>query len=295
MRKVYMMILMIGVLFLSGCSDESDVSNFSKRKDGYLINQDKTVIVEYKTDENGDLVQILFDRLLTIEDMIYLNSTIDYNMDVEGYTGDVFTDAGVLCTSYIGLKVPVGIEIGNVRYKYDYVDCGYIEVDRDNEEKSGSFVSKFDLDDTIDISRDTIVSIVVFDPSSLERFIEVQYLPHTVKMLGVYSVELNRTKTLIKMSDLNSDGSVKNYFNDIGVFEQLLLKHQEGELAIDEIKGFSENVNLFDFEQAMDNVPLVEDFETRYEDEIDSFEEVFELIGIVNEVTDDSEEPSEDN
>lgn len=289
MRKFSVIVLLLVITLLSGCAEESTaVNNFKIRKDSYLINEDKTVIVEYKTDETGKLVELTMDRLLTVEDIFYYNTEIDYDYVLEGFTGDIFTEAGFLCTSHDELLVPINIEIGNTRFKYDYVECEYVEVDRDNEEKSGSFVRKYEIDDTIDVSRDTIVSIVVYDEDSIERFIEVQQVPHTMKKLGVYSIgfTLNRENF--------SDGVV-NYYRDIAIYEQLLLKHQENEAATAEVMGISANINLLELDQIQEVVPLVDDFELLYADEYEAFEELVELIGVITEeeVTGEENEPEE--
>ena len=288
MRKFSIVIIGLLVILLSGCSSEGTVYNFKIRKDSYLINDDKTVILEYKTDENGELVEIAMDRLLSVEDMFYYNTEIDYDFEVDGFSGDIYTEAGFLCTNYEDLLVPINIEIGNTRFKYDYVECEYVEVDRDNEEKSGSFVRRYAIDDTIDVSIDTIVSIVVFDEDSIERFIETQTIPHTMKKLGIYSIGFNLDR------DGFSDGVV-NYYRDISIYEQLLLKHQENEAAVNEVLGISENINLLEFDEFEELIPLIDDFVMRYGDEITAFDEMMAEIGVITEeVTgEENEEPEE--
>jgi len=187
--------------------------------------------------------------------------------------------------------VPVNIEIGNVRFKYDYVGCEYVEVDRDNDEKLGNFVKSYSLDETIDVSRDTIISIVYFDEDSIERFIELQVIPHTVKMLGVYSIALNIDRDDYQSTSINEDGSVRSYYRDMGIYEQLLLKHQENEAAMAEAQGISESINLLDFNNLGEVTPLIGEFMIRYSDEISAFDEVVELIGIV---TDETVDPVEE-
>jgi hypothetical protein len=208
--------------------------------------------------------------------MIYYNSEIDYDYTVPGFTGDIFTEAGYLCTAYDDLMVPLNIEIGNTRFKYNYEDCEYVEVDRDNDEKSGSFVRTYEIDETIDVSRDTIISIVIFDEDSIERFIEVQNIPHTMKMLGVYSISFN-----LDRDDFRND--VINYYRDIAVYEQLMLKQQDNELAILEANGVSGNVNLLDLNALDEVTPLIVDFTVRYSDEIQAVEEMVEEISAITE------------
>lgn len=276
MRKFSILLIAVLLLVLSGCGSDGIVNNFKKRKDSYYINDDKNVIVEYKTNEDGKLVELAMDRLLTIEDMIYYNTEIEYDYIISGFEGEIFTEAGFLCTEYDDLKVPINIEVGNKRFKYDYVDCEYIEVDRDNDEKVGSFVRTYAIDETIDVARDTIISIVVFDENSIERFVELQAIPHTMKKLGVYSIGFNLDR------DEFSD-EVVNYYRDIGIYEQLLLKHQLNEDAIDEVKGLDSNVNLLELDEVVEVVPLVDDFELRYIDEINAFEELVDEIGVITD------------
>ena len=130
-------------------------------------------------------------------------------------------------------------------------------------EKLGNFVKSYSLDETIDVSRDTIISIVYFDEDSIERFIELQVIPHTVKMLGVYSIALNIDRDDYQSTSINEDGSVRSYYRDMGIYEQLLLKHQENGAAMAEAQGISESINLLDFNnlvlvflKAFDKFPL---------------------------------------
>lgn len=289
MRKFSVAIIFIMLLLLSACASDESVNNFKIRKDSYLINDDKTVIVEYKTNEDGKLVELTFDRLLTIEDMFYYNTEIDYDVELEGYSGDIFTEAGFLCTTYQNLNVPTNIEVGNTRFKYNYVDCEYVEVDRDNDTKSGSFVRSYGLTDTIDVSRDTIISIVVFDENSIERFLEIREIPHTMKKLGVYSIGFSQNRTEI------SNG-VSNYYRDMAIYEQLLLKKQDNELAVSEVMGISASINLLEFDESFDVTPLIEDFDSKYTDEILAFNELTSIIGVIieEEITGEEETSSEE-
>lgn len=276
MRKLRLFGIIGLILLITGCGAEADVNNFNKRKDSYIISEDKQIVVEYKTDEEGKLVELLIDRLLTIEEMVYYNTQIDYDYELAGFGGDIYTEAGFLCTDFEDLFVPINIEIGNTRFKYDVGDCEYVEVDRDNDEKVGSFVRSYELDETIDVSRDTIISVVVFDDDSIERFIEITEIPHTMKMLGVYSIGLNADRD-------GFSGDVFNYYKDMAVYEQLMLKHQVNEDAINEVLGISSEINLLEFDQFANLEPLIDGFETRYSLEIQAIEEMVEEVGVITE------------
>jgi hypothetical protein len=205
--------------------------------------------------------------------MIFYNTDLDYDISIDGFTGDVYTEAGYVCTDFDGLMVPVNIEVGNTRYMYNRVSCEYVEVDRDNEPKLGDFVRRYRLDETIPVSKDVIVSIVIFDDSSIERFIEVHELPHTMKMLGVFSIGIN--------SDRDGFTSpIYNFYRDMAVFEQLIVKHQDYDPAMLEVQGFPNDINLMDFDLNMDFVPLIDDFLVRYDLEIQAVVELFGDIGV---------------
>ena len=273
MKKLFSLSLFMIVL-LSACGGDATIYNFKIRKDDYLVSEDGNIIVDYKTDEKGELVELNIDRLLRIEDMLYFNPLIDYEFELEGFSGDIFTQPGFLCTNYNEMVVPINIEIGSTRFMYDRNECEYQEVDRNNEFKSGSYSRKYRLDETIDVSKETIISIVVFDETSLEKFIDIFELPHTAKMLGVYSIHINY--------DLDGfDSRTSNYFNDIAFYEQLILKHQENEMAINEVIGFSMDINLLDFDQMAEVIPLIDDFEEDYDMEIKAVNELIVIISIV--------------
>ena len=285
MRKLFSLSLFLIVL-LSACDSNATIYNFKIRKDDYLVSEDGNIIIDYKTDENGELVELSIDRLLRIEDMLYYNPLIDYEYELDGFDGDIFTQPGFLCTDYNETVVPINIEVGSTRFKYDRNECEYQEVDRNNDFKSGSYSRKYNLEDTIGVSKETVISIVVYDETSLEKFIDIFELPHTAKMLGVYSIQIN--------DDLDGfDSRTTNYFNDIAFYEQLIIKHQENEMAINEVMGFSMDINLLDFDQMAEVIPLVENFEEDYALEIEAINELVDLIGVVN-VTDTGIEPSDE-
>ena len=130
MRKYSLLLTVILVFVLSGCGTEEAANNFLIRKESYIISEDNMVLIEYKTDEDGKLVKVNIDRLLTIEEMIFYNTEIDYNYDLEGFSGEIYTLAGHLCTVYDNFYVPINIEIGNTRFIYNVNECSYVEVDR---------------------------------------------------------------------------------------------------------------------------------------------------------------------
>ncbi len=288
MRKLFSLSLFL-VMLLSACDSSASIYNFKIRKDDYFISEDGMVIIDYKTDSNGELVELSIDRLLTIEDMIYYNPLIDFDYELEGFTGNIFTIAGFQCTNYNDMEVPINIEVGSARFKYNRNECEYQEVDRNNIFKSGSYSRKYELEGTIDVSKEVTISIVVYDPDSIEKFVDIIDIPHTVKTLGVYSILIN--------SDLDGfDSRTTNYFNEIAVYEQLVLKHQENEMAINEVLGFSMDINLLDFDEMAEVIPIIEDFIDDYELEINAIDELEELIGVINEdeVVPDDEEDEED-
>ena len=289
MKRLFSLSLFL-VILLSACDSSASIYNYKIRKDDYFISEDGSIIVDYKTNENGKLVELSIDRLLTIEDMIYYNPLIDFSYELEGFTGDIFTSPGFQCTNYNNMEVPINIEIGSTRFKYNRTDCEYQEVDRSNVIKSGSYARKYPLDETIGVSKEVTISIVVYDENSIEKFVDIIDIPHTVKMLGVYSIKIN--------SDRDGFTSrTSNYFHDIAVYEQLVLKHQENEMALMEVMGFSMDINLLDFDQMAEVIPLIEDFESDYELEIAAINELEDLIGVINEddvVPDDEDDPSGD-
>jgi hypothetical protein len=273
MRKLVLIVLIGLSVTLSACGSSESGNNFLIRKENYFINEDDTVIIDYKTDENGILVELGIDRLLQVDEMIFYNTNIDYEYDLEGYDGDIFTTAGFQCTEYNDLMVPINIEVGNTRYIYNRAACSYIEVDRDNEPKLGEFVRKYNIEETIPVSKDVEITIVVFDESSIERFIEIQRLPHTMKMLGIYSIGINSDR-----DDFNS--VLFNYYRDMAVFEQLILKHQDYTPAISEAQGIPTDINILEFDLNMEFEPLIDNFMLLYDVEQDGIVELFSEIGI---------------
>lgn len=276
MNKILLGISLVIIVFLSGCSDDASAYNFKVRKDYYLISDDEAVIIEYKTNEDGKLVNLFIDRLIPIEDMIYFNPLIDFDYTLEGFTGDIFTIAGYTCTKHANLRVPINIEIGSTKFKYVRTDCEYQEVDRNNIVKTGTYAERYKLTDTLGFSQDTEISIVVYDAFAVVKFIEILNLANSVKTLGVYSIGLN--------SDLDGfTSNLTNYYKEIAIYEQLMLKLQDNDLAISEVSGFTEDINILDLNNFGDITPLIEDFETLYASEIQAIFELEDLIGVVSE------------
>lgn len=288
MRKLLGLSLFL-VLLLSACGSSDSIYNFKIRKDDYFISEDGNIIVDYKTNADGKLVELTIDRLLTVEDMLFFNPLIDYDYELEGFTGDIFTDPGFLCTNYNEIMVPINIEVGSTRFKYDRNACEYQEVDRSNIPKSGSYSRRYPIDEPIGVSSETVISIVAYDENSIEKFVDIIDLPHTVKMLGVYSIQINSDRD-------GFNTRTTNYFHDIGIYEQLVLKHQENETAMNEVMGFSMDINLLDFDEMAEIIPLVEDFETDYAAEIAAIDELEALIGVISDddvVPEDDEDEEE--
>ena len=287
MRKLSLVMVFVLLLTLTACGGDELTYNFRSRKDDYFISEDETIIIDYKTDENGKMIELNIDRLLTIEQMIYFNTNIDYDFTIEGFGGDVFTNAGFLCTSYENLSVPVNIEVGNTKYRYNRDDCEYQEVNRDNVYIAGTYARKFRLNDTIAVSKNIIISIVVYDVNSPEKFVEVQRIPHTAKLLGVYSVPLNSDR-----DGFSVDG-VYNYYTDMAMYEQIYLKNQKNETALEVINGIPTDISLLDLNNLSSIQPLIADFYLRYEDEINAINELEAEVGLFVDET-EGESTNED-
>ncbi len=272
MKKLLLSLLVVAVILLSGCSKQEAIYNFEPRRVGTLFGPDGTVLIEYRTDLNGKLVEINIDRLLTVEEML-LNPLIDYNVSIEGVVGDIFVSPSNRCTAISNdLLVPINIEIGNTKYKYDDNECKYKTVDSSNQFRLG-FDTEYYLTSYLQEKIDTKVSIIVYRPNETVRFVDVMELPHTVETLGVYATFIDENH-----KDIAND--VRNYFNDLGIYEQLYLKHQEKKASLDEINGISTTVNLFDLGDLSLVIPLVEDFEEKYSDELRAIDLLQETIGI---------------
>jgi len=256
MRKSLMIIVGVLVLLLTSCGkDAATIYNFDKRQDGTYFSNDGQVIIEYKTDTNGEMIELNIDRLLTIEEMFLQNPNIDLNYELAGFTGDIFMKPANQCTAISNdLWIPINIEIGNTRYKFNGGDCRYETVDTNNEFKIG-FADEYYLTDTITENKNTTISIVVYNPNELVRFIEIYELPHTYELLGAYSILLNEDRS-------DYEYGYHNYYQDMGVYEQLYWKHQENAATIDEIKGMRTDINIMDLQNLTEVSPLITDFET---------------------------------
>lgn len=295
MIKYSRIILIFTLIFLlSSCESETSVNNFVARQDNYLISEDNQVIIEYKTDTEGKLIELNIDRLLTIEQMILLNPNIDFDYELEGFTGAIFMKPGNVCTDYSNdLLIPINLEVGNTRYKFSNSSCMYKTVDNYNNFKAG-YSDEYLLKDTIPVSKNVKISIIVYRPDELVKFIEIYELPNSYERIGVYNIMIN---------DYN-DGfrfNLINYYRDMSVYEQLYLRHQENEAAVDEVMGVSTEINLMDINSLVEAVTLIDNFENIYELEIQAIEELQVLIGVNfgsdEEDTPDDEEdsPAEDS
>ena len=80
----------------------------------------------------------------------------------------------------------------------------------------------------------------------------------------------------------------------MSVFEQLYLKHQEAEGAINEINGIATDINLMDLDSLTEINPLIDEFETIYEKEITAIEELQEEIGVAFSVQSEDIQEEED-
>lgn len=273
MRKMLVTLTFIMMIVLTGCGKDEVSYNFKSRKDDYYISESKRVIIEYKTNSVGEMIELNIDRLLTIEEMVYFNTNIDFDYVLEGYAGDIYESAGFLCTKYDNFSVPTNIEVGNTKFKYNRTDCEYQEVDRDNIYKTGSYAQVLSLKETIDVSKKILISIVVFDEDSAEKFIEIQKLPHTAELLGVYSIPINSDK------DGFGTSGVYYYYKDMAIYEQLYLKNQLNETTLEVINGIPTDINLLDLNSISELKPLIANFYIIYEEESTAMIELEGIIG----------------
>lgn len=277
MRRYKTFLVVVMVLVLSSCTNSGPTYNFNERKDSYLVSSDNTVMIYYKTDNDGKLVELNVDRLLTIEEMMILNPTIDVEYDLEGYTGEIFMEPDNICTDISNdVLIPINLEVGNTRYKFDNETCMYKTVDSHNEFKPGYSV-EYLLTDTIPVAAHVTISIIVYNPTELINFVDIYELPNTYKKLGVHNILINRDKD-------GFDGDLVNYYKDISLFEQLYLKHQEKAGTVNEISGVATDINLMDLNSLTEITPLIDDFRDIYELELDAIEELQEEIGVAFEV-----------
>ena len=288
--RIYRIILVsVIIIFLSSCGATQAVYNFAPRQDSRLVSSDNLVVIDYKTNTDGLLVEFSIDKLLTIEEMMILNPIIDFEYELEGFTGDIFIEPNNTCTDISNdVLIPVNLEVGNTRYKYNDEDCEYQTVDNHNEFKPG-FSDEYLLTDTIPVASHVEISIIVYNPVELVNFIEIYNLPNTYKTLGVYNVLINRDRD-------GFEYDLVNYYSDISIFEQLYLKHQESELTLTEVMGMSTDINLMDLDSLTEITPLIDNFEAYYSLEIEAVLEFEGEVGTAFETDAESitdEEPTE--
>lgn len=287
MKKLSLVMLFIVVILLSSCKKSEVTFNYRPRQNDSYISIDGKVLIDYKTDKNGELERITFDRLLTIEEMITKNPNIDFDIEVDGFTGEIFTVAPAACLLPAGVQVPINIEVGSVRYKFRSTECIYKEVGRDNEFKTTSFAKEYGVKDTIQEPSDTKVSIVIYIDGSTQLFTEIYYLPHTLRTIGVYGVKLS----------VDSGRPLENYLDytkNMKIYEQYLLQYQDNERVLDEIYGVPSEINLLNLDQLDKIVVLIEGFIDDYEVEITAFNELVEDIGIKEIKSTEEETPKEE-
>ena len=287
MKQWTLFLSLIFVFLLSSCGGDEVLNNFESRRDGTLFTTDGRVLVEYTTDKDGKLISLNIDRILTLEEMFILSPVIDYELELDDFDGDIFMLANNQCTSIRNnLLVPINIEIGNTRYKFDNTECKYKTVDSNNNFRAG-FADEYFLTQRIQEDRRTTISIIVYQPEELVKFIELYQIPHTYELMGVYHLLPDITR-----QDLAVE--LVNYYNDTGIYEQLYLKHQENEATINEINGMSEELNLMDLSSLTEMIPLIEDFEELYALEIDAIEQLQEEIGINFTADEEEEDPDQE-
>jgi hypothetical protein len=280
--------LVFTLIFLLGsCGEDASVNNFVARQDNYLVSEDKQVIIEYKTDTEGKLIELNIDRLLTIEQMILLNPIIDFEYELEGFTGDIFMSPRNACTDYSNdLLIPINIEVGNTRYRFSNSQCTYKTVDNYNDFKPG-YSDEYLLTDTIPVSKNVKISIIVYVPDELVKFVEIYEIPNSYERLGVYNIMFNQDNTGFRFD-------LVNYYRDMSIYEQIYIKHQENAGAVDEVMGVSSEINLMDINSLTEAITLIDDFENTYELEIQAIVELQETIGLTSE-TDDEDTPDDED
>jgi hypothetical protein len=282
MKKLILLTLIgLSILTLSSCNSAASLYNFEPRQDSTLFSEDGLVMIEYETDIQGKLTSINIDRLLTIEEMVLFNPTIDTDYQIEGFTGDIFVEPSNSCTDVSNdVLVPVNIEVGNTRYKYDDDDCMYKTVDNYNEYRPG-YADEYLLSDTIPVPSHIKVSIIVYNPTELVNFIEIYDLPNTYEKIGLYNILLNRDRN-------GFENNLINYSRDMSVLEQLYLKHQELEGATNEVLGIATDINILDLDNLDEIIPLIDNLERNYEAELQALEELQEEIGVAFETETDA-------
>ena len=114
----------------------------------------------------------------------------------------------------------------------------------------------------------------------VEKFVEIHRLPHTSKLLGVYSIPINTDK------DGFTSSGVFNYATDMAIYEQLYLKHQLNETTVEEINGIPTDISLLDLNSIGSMQPLISEFYLMYGDEIDAVIELESEIGLFVDETD---------
>ena len=270
-------IVIITIFLLSSCGSNQALYNFAPRQDSTLISSDNLIVIDYKTNTDGKLVELNIDRLLTIEQMMILTPIVDFDYELEGFVGDIFIEPSNTCTDISNdVLIPINLEVGNTRYKYNDEYCMYQTVDNHNEFKPG-FSDEYLLTDTIPVASHVEISIIIYNPTELVSFIEIYNLPNTYKTIGIYNILINRDRD-------GFEDELVNYYNDITIFEQLYLKHQEAETTFAEISGISTDINLMDLGSLTEFTPLIYDFEAIYELEIEAISELENEVGVTFEI-----------
>jgi hypothetical protein len=280
--------MMMVLILLSACGGEdSDAPRFEARRNGTLFSLDGSVLVEYEIDLDGVLIHLDIDRLLTLEEMFLYHPAIDYDPVIEGFDGPVFTTPSPQCTAISNeVRIPINLEIGNTRYRYDDTQCRYRTIDFNNEFRAGRS-TEYRLTDYIQERRSTNVRIIVYVPDALVSFVDLDVIPHTAERMGIYYLGIG-------VSDESLAQSWRNYYNDTSVYEQLYLTHQGHTETMAVINGVSEDLNLLDLANYEEPTPLIADFETRYALEIQAILELQQDIGIAFEESEENTEESPD-
>lgn len=286
-RWMMVLTLLVGLFALTACGeDDAETARFEARRSGTFFSLDGSVLIEYETDLDGFLVHLDIDRLLTLEEMFLYHPAIDYDPVIEGFDGPVFTTPSAQCTAISNdLLIPINLEIGNARYRYDDSQCRYRSVDSNNQFRVGR-ATEYRLTEHVRERRSTAVSIIVYVPDALVPFVELAKIPHTAERMGIHHLGIGVNNEALAES-------WRNYYNDTSVYEQIYLTRQGHTETMAILNGVTDELNLLDLANFEEPVPLIDDFETLYQTEIQAMLELQADIGIAFDEPEDSEEESD--
>lgn len=251
MKKIFLLILFIIISTLTACSSDSKTIIYDKYRDESYVSSENH-LVYFKTDESGKLIDFSIDKLLTIEEIMIANPTIDNTYTYNDVS--IYTEVSTVCSSDLEL-VPTNIKIQNTYLKYKDDVCGYIEVDKEvNDYKVSQYAKQYLLSDVIPYTLDVEVYIVAFDEDLINKFVNVSSLAHTYKGLGIYSLVI--------------DEDTSNFISDMKIYEQLVLKYQTYDLSLSAIESAVDPEDINALLNGSTSEAVIDDFEDVYSSEI---------------------------